>query len=262
MKKQSVYKDWRGKAISFCSGCSHDCLYCYIKDMGCKFGWSSLEEFPTMKVRQADLNKKHKDYKVQVMVPSSHDITPEVLDPAINVIQNLIDAGNKKLLIVSKPHIDCITKICDEFSSHKDKIIFRFTIGSVNDDVLSYWEPGAPNFFERFSCLIHAYENGFKTSISSEPILDYPNIKRLVDTLGPYVNHSIWFGIMNPKLYFLKNNLGKEFNDALENIYKDQTVEKLTALYNMYKADPTIRFTAAFRKKINLNLLPPEYLAA
>jgi len=260
MKKRSPFQDWRGKAVNFCSGCSNNCLYCYVRDMGCKFNWTSLEGWTTMNVRQKDVNKKHQDYKCQVMVPSSHDITPEILEPTINVLQNLIDAGNKRILIVSKPHLECITRICDEFSDHKDKIVFRFTIGSVDDQILSYWEPGAPQFLERITCLAHAYKKGFTTSVSIEPILDYKNIDHLIKSVSKHVNQTIWLGLMNPKLYFLKNNMGEKFNDSITKIYENQTSEKLSALYEKFKANPTIRFTAFFRKKLTLEPLPPEYL--
>lgn len=260
MKKASTYVDWRGKAVNFCSGCSNNCLYCYVTDMGCKFGWSTLQDRPTMMVRQADVNKKHKNYGVQVMVPSSHDITPQILDPAIQVIHNLLDAGNERLLIVSKPHFECVDAICKEFASQKDKFLLRFTIGSLDDAILSYWEPGATTAQERIQCLAHAHEKGFTTSVSMEPMLDHDNLETIIKAVRPYVNHSIWLGIMSPRLYYLKNNLGEQFNTAIKAIYEKETVENLFKIYHKFSVDPLIRFTASVRKKLKLKRLPPEYL--
>ena len=260
MAKRRKYQDWRGKAINFCSGCSNACLYCYVTDMGCKFKWATLQSRNTMVVRSTDVKKKHDNYGVQVMVPSSHDITPQVLEPAIQVISNLLAAGNERILIVSKPYLECVKAICKEFASQKDKFLLRFTIGSLDDEVLSFWEPGATKVQERLQCLAHAHSEGFATSVSVEPMLDYDNIEALVDRVSKHVNHTIWLGLMNPKLYFLKKNLGQEFNDALDRIYANQTVEKLSALYEKFQSNPLIRFTGSIREKLNLELLQPEYV--
>lgn len=262
MKKRKKYQDWRGKAVNFCSRCSNNCLYCYIKDMALtyRWKWANLKNWEDMIVREIDVNKKHKEYGVQVMVPSSHDITPQVLTPALKVLHNLLDAGNKRLLIVTKPHFECIKKICDEFSSEKDKFILRFTIGSLNDEILSYWEPGATKHVERLKCLAHAYDSGFTTSISIEPMLDHANLEDLIDQVSKYVNQTIWLGLMNPKLYFLKQHLGAHFQHRLDEIYANETVEKLAVIYEKFKANPKIRFTGSFREKLKLDLLPPEFL--
>jgi len=260
MAKLSKNVDWRGKAVNFCYGCSNDCRYCYVTDMGCKFGWSSLESRSNMVVRKRDVNKKHKNYGCQVMFPSSHDITPQVLDPAVKVLHNLLDAGNERILIVSKPHMQCITTLCQEFSEYKDKLIFRFTIGSLDNNVLSYWEPGAPSAEERFQCLMHAHQKGFQTSVSMEPMLDHEEIGPIIQTIRPYVNHSIWLGIMSPRLYFLKNNFGKEFNDALNTIYEKETPEKLFEIYHKYVNDPLVRFTASIYSKLKIDRGKPEFL--
>jgi DNA repair photolyase len=260
MAKLSKNVDWRGKAVNFCKGCSNACRYCYVTNMGCNFRWATLDDRNTMVVRQKDVNKKHKNYGCQVMFPSSHDITPQVIDPAMKVLHNLIDAGNERILIVTKPQIHCIIPLCKEFSEHKDKIVFRFTIGSLNNEILSYWEPGASKAEERLQCLMYAHEKGFQTSISMEPMLDHDNIGAIIQTLRPYVNHSIWLGIMSPKLYFLKNNLGEEFNNALKAIYEKETPEKLFDIYHLYVGDPLIKLTASIYDKLKIERNRPEFL--
>ena len=60
----------------------------------------------------------------------------------MTVIGNILRAGNR-LLIVSKPHLECIEAICRELKTYRDAILFRFTIGAIDDAIFSYWEPGA-----------------------------------------------------------------------------------------------------------------------
>jgi hypothetical protein len=107
-----------------------------------------------------------------------------------------LEAGNE-ILIVSKPHIECIGEICRRFIDYREQILFRFSIGSVNDRILHLWEPGAPRFYDRLTSLRVACEEGFATSVSCEPLLDSPNVAELFHTLWPYVTDTIWIGKMN-----------------------------------------------------------------
>ena len=54
----------------------------------------------------------------------------------------------------------------------REQLLFRFTVGSAKDDVLSFWEPGAPTFAERMASLELAWAHGYQTSVSCEPMLD------------------------------------------------------------------------------------------
>ena len=130
------------------------------------------------------------------MFPTSHDITPQFLEECVTVLRKLLAAGNE-VLIVTKPHLECIERLCRELAAYKEKIVFRFTIGAMDDELLRFWEPGAPAFAERLAALKHAHEQGFRTSVSAEPMLDVPHAVELYETLVPFVTDTIWFGKMN-----------------------------------------------------------------
>jgi hypothetical protein len=51
-------------------------------------------------------------------------------------------------------------------SSNKN-IMFRFTIGSADNQTLKFWDQYAPSFDERMESLIYAHKAGFQTSIGS-----------------------------------------------------------------------------------------------
>jgi DNA repair photolyase len=138
------------------------------------------------------------------MFPSAHDITPDHLAESLIVIKKLLKARTK-VLIVTKPHYECIKKICEKYKKYTDKILFRFTIGSSDSDILKYWEPGAPSFEERLKCLKYAYKSGFQTSVSCEPMLDN-NIGIVIKKVLPYVTDAIWLGKANFLLGRLKIN--------------------------------------------------------
>lgn len=184
--KKSGFRDWTEPAnnVNICTGCENDCIYCYAHSMARRFHRLNGNPWHDMKIRQHDVDKKRKLHDGLVGFPSSHDITPSNIDAFLTVLGNLLRAGNE-VLIVSKPRIDCIKQICDACYFFKNKILFRFTIGAMDDTILSYWEPNAPKYKERKKCLKYALKNGFRTSVSMEPMLDTPNIETLIKDFEP-----------------------------------------------------------------------------
>ena len=155
-------REWAVKTVNCCTGCFHDCVYCYAKEMALRREQVAIGQWSTEKIRQHDVARNHPKYPGVVMFPSSHDITPNNLSACLQVLGNLLVLrevkklrGGKKLiggndvLVVSKPHLDCIEAICQQFGDYQEKILFRFTIGACDDQVLSFWEPGATAYIER-----------------------------------------------------------------------------------------------------------------
>jgi DNA repair photolyase len=145
------------------------------------------------KIRQHDVDRKHRAYKVRVAFPSTHDIFPSNIDAYLSVLRKLLFAGNE-VLIVSKPRLACIQAICDAAKDFKEKFLFRFTIGAMDDEILSFWEPNAPSFLERAESLHYAYSQGFRTSVSTEPMLQSGAIESMAQKLLPLVNDTMWIG--------------------------------------------------------------------
>ena len=202
------------------------------------------------------------------MFPSSHDITPNNLSACLQVLGNLLVLrevkklkGGKKLiggndvLVVSKPHLDCIKVICQQFGDYRDQILFRFTIGANDDSVLSLWEPGAPTYAERMTSLQYAYENGFQTSVSVEPMLDSSNIDRLTAGLQPFVTDSIWIGKMN-HLTRLVKNADAQLLSAIHRIEAGQTDDIIRSIYERHKENPKIKWKSSIREVIGLSMVP------
>jgi DNA repair photolyase len=158
-------------------------------------------------------------------------------------------------LIVSKPHLDCIEAICQQFGDYREKILFRFTIGACDDQVLSYWEPDAPAYAERKAALQYAYEQGFQTSVSVEPMLDSVNIDQLVAELLPYVTETIWIGKMN-HLGRLAKNVDAGLKAALLQIEAGQTDDIIRSIFERYKGNPKIQWKASIKKVVGLPLVP------
>ena len=130
-------------------------------------------------VPQRDVDRRMgKIAKRAVMFPTTHDITPKTLGPCVTALHHLLGGGNR-VLVTSKPHLECVKAICNTFADFRHMILFRFTIGAFDDDLLQYWEPGALPFGERLASLKYAFKHGFQTSVSIEPMLDSANVVRL-----------------------------------------------------------------------------------
>jgi len=186
------------------------------------------------------------------MFPAAHDIIPENLRSAIKVIQNLLDAGNK-VLVVSKPHLDCIQQICNELYPFRENILFRFTITARSSEILHFWEPGAPGYQERLMSLRSAFERGFGTSVSIEPMLDREDVVEMVHELLPYVSHSIWLGKMN-KIDTRVVGEGDFLHTEIERIKHGQTDAQIGHLYSQLQDVKKIRWKESMKEVLGMDL--------
>jgi DNA repair photolyase len=247
-------REWAEKTVNCSTGCSHDCVYCYAKFMALRFGQDKEGLWSTERLRQHDVVRKHRRYPGRVMFPSSHDITPTNLSACLQVLENLLVAGND-VLVVSKPHLDSIRAICQQFEGYRDRILFRFTIGAQDDRLLSLFEPNAPGYQERRASLQYAYENGFQTSISVEPLLDSAKIDALIGDLLPFVTDAIWIGKMNyvGRLY---SKVGPEVQAALKIIEGGQTDEIIRGIYARHRDNPKIKWKKGIKKIVGIPLAP------
>ncbi|MCK9226000.1 MAG: hypothetical protein M0Q02_13070, partial [Candidatus Muirbacterium halophilum] len=225
------------------------------KEMAIRFKRKTTDNWKVEKLR-LDIDSKIKRYNGKIMFPSTHDITPENALNCIKFIKKILEKGNS-ILIVSKPHFDIIKTLCNEVNEYKEKILFRFTIGSNNSDILKFWEPNAPKYEERFKTLKYAYDNGFKTSVSSEPMLDnIENTIKMTNELLPYINDSIWFGKPN---FFLRRLKINGFKDELtlkraEILLDNLNDENIMLFYNHFKTNPYIKWKDSIKNIVGIEL--------
>lgn len=252
-KEISGTKEWSVESVNCVTGCSHDCRYCYARyDAVERYHRVEPGAWSTMVVRERDVQKKRKKVDGTVMFPTTHDITPEVLEPCLSVLTQLITAGNH-VLLVTKPHLSCVMEICRRFDRWSDRILFRFTIGTMREATLKYWEPGAPTFSERLRCLIHAYDHGFGTSVSAEPLLDKFGIDMMVELLTPFITDAFWIGKMNHVRSRVKVKTAKD-EEMVKDIEFYNRDEEIRELYKMLGDNPKVKWKESIKKVIGLDL--------
>ncbi len=239
--------------INCCVGCPHDCRYCYARIAALKKGLiDSPRQWSRTRIVDQAVAADSIRYPGQVMFPTAHDIVEENLEASMRVIDGLLAAENQ-VLVVSKPSVSCIAKVCRRFHRQRRQILFRFTITARNTEILSFWEPGAPGYCERLDSLKVAFEQGFETSVSVEPILDMADLVEMITELEPYVSHSIWLGKMN-KVEERVIIDGAEVAAEVERISSEQRDESIRDLYESLQHKPLIRWKESIKQVIGLPL--------
>lgn len=226
IKSKNGAGEWAGYNCNIGRGCSHGCLYCYAQKRASRFKQIPSPEAWLNEQLKAAKTTKCKNYMKWIMFPTTHDITETYLSAYRCHLYNVLKAGNN-VLLVTKPHMVCMEAICSEFSSFRDNMVFRFSIGGLDNERLIAWEPGAPSLEERLGCLKYVFEQGFKTSISAEPMLvDGAEAERFYYSVEPLVTENIWFGKMNNVGSFRKSQdpvVAKMATDLFE-AYKDENI--------------------------------------
>jgi len=239
--------------VNFSTGCSNACLYCYGRFM------PNMEKMPEdfkwgdPIIRDADVQAPQSFRDGRVGFPTSHDITPENLNNYLTVLGKILKAGNR-VLIISKPRLDCIKAICEASAFFKDEILFRFTITAKSEEVLSFWEPNAPSYEHRIECLKYAFDKGFQTSVSMEPMLEFSRAEEMIQDFIPFVTDAIWFGKMNHIPAF-KDPDG-HLKEELAKVEAGHADENIKHLYSIYKDNPKIKWKLAYKEVLGIPLPP------
>ncbi|MGB6970878.1 MAG: radical SAM protein [Desulfobulbales bacterium] len=244
-------REWAPDTENNSTGCSNKCLYCFAcADALSRKQIASREEWATCRVRVHDVLKRHHRHSGTVMFPSTHDILSENIYACLITLENLLRAGNQ-VLIVSKPRPEIIEILCKHLKRYKSSILFRFTIGALDNELLSFWEPGAPRYEERKQALQYAYDKKFSTSVSVEPMLDADHIDELVDDLLPLVTDAIWIGKMN-RIRHCVDITDDTVETAVQEIEAGQTDENIKAIYARHKDNPKIKWKESIKKVLGL----------
>jgi len=253
--KKTGTKEWSTVSKNIFFGCKHNCRYCYARANALRFKQiMKPDEWTDMHLNARSFNERPRFYKGienRIMMPTTHDILPEHLDITVGYLKKWLGAGNS-ILIVSKPHLECIVRLCEDLEQYRDQIVFRFTIGSWDDVVLKFWEPDAPSYTERMQSLKHAYNKGYKTSVSCEPYLD-GSVTFVVDEVTPFVNDTIWIGLMNDIPHRV-NTTDWTITEIsfLESIKKCQTKEFVEFLYQDLHENPKVRWKDSIKRVLGL----------
>ena len=255
-------KEWARKNVNCVTGCYNNCRYCYARANGIRFHRVTLDSWPNEQIRDHDVKKAHRKVQgtpeggMDIMFPTTHDLTPNTLDACLTVLDHIL-APDNNVLITSKPRVDCIRAVCDKHAEHNiagtNQIMFRFSIGAIDEAILRYWDRNAPTFKERLAALEYAYKAGFRTSVSAEPLLDSDGAVQLFQRVAPFVTNSVWIGKMN-KVRQRVQVVTSEDRRMVDLIEAGQTDARIKAIYAALKDEPLVRWKESFKQVLGLPL--------
>lgn len=239
--------EWAEVTENIARGCPNACRYCYASLNAKRFKLRERNDWAREELTKRAEITSYPARGGIVMFPSAHDLTPFNLDAYLRVAKLMLESGNR-LLIVSKPRLDCITRLCDELQAYRDAILLRFTIGTVDPAITAFWEPGAPAPAERVEALRLAFEQGYRTSVSAEPLLGgLETALQLLPVVRPYVTDSIWIGKMN-KIRTRVEMSDPEVLHHVRRIEHAQRDEEVMAIVQALEHDPLVRWKDSFQE--------------
>lgn len=247
------------------NGCvAHNCYACNLcYDKG--WEWWKWYGVKTERKDKWNVNWKKKPDGYIFMYPSMHDTFIHTVDDANAVIGNMLKA-NGEVLFVSKP-IEKVIKTMldfleDNFAEVMHKVTMRFSITTPNTEEIKFWEGNAKFYSERKNCLKLVKESGCKSSVSAERFL-----KTGIDSINgtiqmgkdllPYVDDTLWFGLLN---HIPKDKDGNRYlNGRQLTEFEVQKIEELEAYYtfdNIFKLvekfwnNPQVMWKESIKKRI------------
>jgi len=191
-------REWSDFSFNIGRGCANNCLYCYARADAMRYGMiKNTSDWPAESLLKNAHLKSYPKKNGVIMFPTTHDITPFYLPDFIRVASMLLEKGNH-LLITSKCSTGAMSLMAAAFLQYRELVLFRVTIGSLDEGDCAFWEPGAPLPAERIEALRTAREAGYETSVSIEPMLaGRDETISVIQQVYPLVSETIWVGKMN-----------------------------------------------------------------
>jgi DNA repair photolyase len=244
-------REWADNSLNITKGCPNNCIYCYSAESTRKAGKDWTKQTKEIKV---NIKEYYNKVNGVIMFPTKHDITEFNIIDSIEILKTILKAGND-VLIVSKPRLDVIKKLLEELKEYKNNVEIRFSIGTLSEEDIKFFEPGASSILERFECLEIVKKYGYKLSVSAEPLLTTNEedtsllIKKVLK-----IADKIWIGKLNkPNDRIIeKDTLSKE--KILKVVSYLENDENVLKLYNKYKDNKNVEWKDSIKEVLNNRL--------
>ena len=248
MTRKTGTREWSEHSANCLIGCSHDCRYCYARWDACeRYKRVPREEWKHPRVNERAMANARPIRSGRIMFPTTHDILPEFYEECARFLWDITRERPPDVLVVTKPHMECVRRLCRLFEHMEYAIEWRFTISTFDGNLLSYWEPGAPDLYERLDCVMFAKAAGFCVSISMEPMLDTPGAE-----IGYFTRRgvdSIWIGKMNHVRSRVRIETAED-EEMVGRIEAGQTDERIMEIVEALKDNPRVRWKDSIRDVI------------
>lgn len=243
-------KEWADHVENICLGCSNNCRYCYAAQNAARFKRRDRDGWAREEITAKASIVKYPSRAGVIMFPSAHDLTPGNFRECIQFLRKVLEAGNS-VLIVSKPNPCCMAELREALSIYRENVLFRFTIGTTDAPASLFWEPGAPLPKDRIAALYDAFKDGWRTSVSMEPLLGgVITARSVIKAVEPFATDSIWIGKMNKIRTRVK--IQKDVDrEMVEFIESRQTDKEMLRLFLEFQDNPKIFWKDSIREVVS-----------
>ena len=254
-------REWAENSVNVCTGCSHNCIYCYAAEIAARFKrrdrleWHMVEVHPEKVVK---LEGKH--FIGRVMIPTTHDIVGGA-GLVHDALYNLLSADND-VVVVTKAAPWNVRIVPDVYRAVCELGIVRYapevrmSITCMDDAIAEFWEPGAARPVDRRKALIDSMAAGLPTSVSAEPLLEPDRAMELVDWVSPYCHTDehgrggeIWIGKCNHLTRRTKWAVGRVpgIETAVRRLEAGQTTHRVLQIYHALREHPMVRWKDSYK---------------
>lgn len=251
-KRTSGWAEWADRTASLYRGCTNGCRYCFARANALRFGQvKSAEEWATPVLIEREAARKWGRCNGVIGFPGTHDITIENVERCEVALVAMLSAGNR-VLIVTKPSLPAVSRLCETLSPWREQVEWRMTITGAQLGPWRYWEPNAPSPRERIQALRYALGVGFRASVSIEPMIDAENAENLARCLATFGAETIWIGKMNHVRQRVRI-VTEEDRRMVERLERDQTDERIMELVRALADVPQVRWKDSIKEVIQRN---------
>ncbi|MCX8094932.1 MAG: radical SAM protein [Caldisericia bacterium] len=243
------FDPWKGKfctcpkkySLNPYTGCSFNCIYCYIT--------SYIKNSNKVRLKQNLIDNVKRDLKnfdknFYIMLSNSSDPYPYI-EKHLKITREILKIfmeNNIKVLIVTKS--DILLRDIDILKEMN--VVVTVTI-TINDENYKKIEPYAPSPERRINMLKILKENGIQTAVRIDPIIPFFNddlrkIEDLIRLVSKYSNQIISSTLK------LKFDSMKRFKEKLSDIY-----EKMIPLYKE-KYGNSLYIESSYRERLLKNI--------
>lgn len=283
-----------GPTFSTGSACAYSCSFCYVPDLMRKSphlqGVSQKHEDVVIRRSGAveALRRQLVDSRGQPRFADPADRRVVYASPLVDVAANLelvretvecckliLELTHWQIRLLSKSNL--ITRIADELTDHRARVIYGVSTGTLNDRTAAAFESGTPLVSKRIQALHQLQEEGFRTfgmicpSLPGGPAEDYFELcSMFAHEIRAHLCEYVWAEVLNVRgesmtrtikwlsdsgLGYAAQCVHRVSTDKMEwELYARATFEGHAAVYRGHKGpdgSPKLRFlqyvTAASR---------------
>lgn len=184
-------REYSPLALNYYTGCTHNCKYCYVPRMLTRFNSGYDHSDCHVNMNYSELEKsaqKMRGCGKQILLSFTGDPYCGVQPDVTTKVLEILNRYQHKVAILTKGGSRCLQDI-ELFKQFGQRIKIGATLTFDNDTDSLEWESGAALPQDRIQSLLDLHEQGIKTWVSFEPVIEPRQSLNLLTRVSGFVDH-------------------------------------------------------------------------